>query len=361
MTDPAPGRERAWLTRLAQLLGSSAVPSDRPVEADTHYGEVEDFILGGPRRYTKAQLVGESSIDTDFADRLWRSLGFAEVADDEVVFTDGDREAVAALEKLREAGLVPGEVEEAMSRAVGQAMAGLADWQIEMLYQIVDYGHSPVGDDEIVELGERIIPMLEQVQVYVWRRHLAAAAGRLVTAHPSQDETRTLAVGFADLVGFSRATRRSSPADLTQLIEGFQRITNDVVAEHRGRVVKTVGDEVLFVADHADDGALIALDLLEQLAANESLPQLRIGLALGDVVTRFGDVFGEAVNIASRLTTHARPGRILVDRNLAAALEADRQFQLRVRRPLTVRGYRHLHTWGLTRSRARPPSTPGET
>jgi adenylate cyclase len=73
-------------------------------------------------------------------------------------------------------------------------------------------------------------------------------------------------------------------------------------------------------------------------------------LAVGDVVTRFGDVYGEAVNIAARLTTHARPGRILVDRNLAAALEHDSRFELRTRRPLAVRGYRHLQQWELARS-----------
>jgi len=349
VTERAAARERVWLGRFARLfaLGGSAEEHDGE---DAQYRRVEELIMGGPRRYSRSQLVAEIDMDRDALTTLWRSLGFAEVPEDEVVFTDGDRDALALLEKLRSAGLIPDDVEAAVARSVGQAMAGLADWQIEMLYQLVDYGHRGVDEREMLDIAERVIPLLENMQGYVWRRHLAAASSRLLTAMPGESETRTLTVGFADLVGFTRASRRLTPTELTALLEEFQDVATDVVASHRGRVVKTVGDEVLFVADEPADGVEIALLLVERLAASATLPQLRIGLAVGDVVTRFGDVYGEAVNIASRLTTHARPGRILVDRNLAAVLEHDDRFQLRSRRPLAVRGYRHLQQWELSRA-----------
>jgi adenylate cyclase len=349
VTDHAPARERVWLGRFTRLFDLGTTPEERTDE-DAQHRRVEELIMGGPRRYTRAQLLDESGMDRDLMIQLWRSLGFAEVPDDEVVFTEGDRDALSQLELLRKAGLVPVDVEDAVARSVGQAMAGLADWQIEMLYQLVDYGHRGVDEREMMEVTERVIPLLEEMQGYVWRRHLAAAAGRLLAAAPGASETHTLTVGFADLVGFTRATRRLNPTDLTKLIEDFQGVAADVVATCRGRVVKTVGDEVLFVADSAPDGVEIALQLVERLAATASLPELRIGLAVGEVVTRFGDVYGEAVNIAARLTAHARPGRILVDRNLAAVLEHDSHFQLWARRPLAVRGYRHLQQWELTRA-----------
>jgi adenylate cyclase len=349
VTDHAPARERVWLGRLGRLLDLGASPEVRQ-DDDARHRQFEELILGGPRRYTRAQLLAESGMDPDLMIQLWRSLGFAEVPDDEVVFTEGDRDALSQLELLRQAGLLPVAVEDAVARSVGQAMAGLADWQIEMLYQLFDYGHRTVDEREMMEITERVIPLLEQMQGYVWRRHLAAAAGRVLAATPGESETQTLTVGFADLVGFTRATRRLSPTDLTKLIGDFQGVATDVVATCRGRVVKTVGDEVLFVADAAPDCVEIALQLVERLAATPSLPELRIGLAVGEVVTRFGDVYGEAVNIAARLTAHARPGRILVDRNLAAALEHDSRFQLHSRRPLAVRGYRHLQQWELTRA-----------
>lgn len=354
MTRIAPRRgQAAWLRRLARVFGAGS-PASKPADQHIRYHEVEEVILGGPRRYTRGQLIAGTELSAERAVRLWRSLGFAEVDDDEVVFTDGDREALKQLEQLRSAGLVSADVEEAIARSVGQAMAGLADWQIEMLYQLVAHQHDQLSDGHVLELGNRVLPLLEQMQNHVWRRHLAAAAGRLLASEPDESETRTLTIGFADLVGFTRATRRLSPSELTELIEDFQGIATGVVATCFGRVVKTVGDEVLFVADQPSDGAEIALELLDRLAEAPTLPDLRIGLALGPVVTRFGDVYGEAVNIAARLTTHARPGTTLVDRNLAAALEHDERCQLRARRPLAVRGYRHLHTWSLSRAGKQP-------
>jgi adenylate cyclase len=350
MSDAGTEHDHAWLTRLTRLARLfEAAKHETDGDGEVTDGRVEELILGGPRRYTLDGLLAGTGMDPDLAARLWRSMGFAVVADDEVVFTDGDLDALRQLEQLRAAGIVPVDIQEAVTRTVGQAMAGLADWQVEMLYQMLDSGPADVDEGQILELGSRVLPLLQKMQNYVWRRHLAAAAGRLLTTMPEESENRTLVIGFADMVGFTRTTRRLTPVELTTLIDRFQAVTTEVVGAHHGRVVKTVGDEVLFVTEQAADGAEIALGLLEKLDDGETLPELRIGLAIGPVVTRFGDVYGEVVNIASRLTTHARPGRILVDRNLASELEHDDRYRIRHRRPLSVRGYRHLQPFGLTR------------
>jgi adenylate cyclase len=347
---PASG-DRSWLAGVARLIGGARGEADSD-DQDARYRRVEELILGGPRRYTRMQLIAETGMPRELAVRLWRSLGFADVDDDAVVFTDSDRDAVHQLDRLRSAGLFPTDAEDAISRSIGQAMAGLADWQVGMLYQLVNDEDAALDRRQVPTVVRHLLPLLEQMQTYVWRRHLAAAAGRLHHSVPDESETRELAVGFADLVGFTSATRRLGRAELTELIEDFQGLTAEVVATGRGRVVKTVGDEVLFVADQPDGGAEIALHLLERLTESGTLPDVRIGLAVGPVVTRFGDVYGEAVNIAARLTAHARRGAILADRNLADALRDDARFRLRTRRPLAVRGYRHLHAWGLTRGPA---------
>jgi adenylate cyclase len=108
-----------------------------------------------------------------------------------------------------------------------------------------------------------------------------------------------------------------------------------------------LGDEVLFVADSPADGAEIALTLVAGPPAEEEMPRLRAGLAWGRVLSRFGDVYGPVVNIASRLTSAARPGTALVDRDLATALRDDPRYLLRPRRPISVRGYPHLRPWAL--------------
>lgn len=348
--DPAGQGKRgdgpAWLVRLARMFGALRPEHDELAQRD----EVERRILGGPRKYNLEQLLSETGMDPDTATRLWRSMGFAAVEPDSVVFTDGDRRALTEVQTLRSELLVPMEVQEAVTRTIGQAMAGLADWQIEMLYQLIESGAAGVGEDQVIDFGSRILPLVQRMQTYIWRRHLAAATGRLLRHGPDDSDTRELTIGFADMVGFTRATRRMTPLELTRLIESFQSVAAEAVSECHGRVVKTVGDEVLFCTEHPQDGAEIALRLIERLAELDSLPELRIGLALGPVVTRFGDVYGEVVNIAARLTTHARPGRILVDRNFALALDGHQDYRLRQRRPLSVRGYRHLTPWGLTRA-----------
>ena len=114
-------------------------------------------------------------------------------------------------------------------------------------------------------------------------------------------------------------------------------------------MVKTVGDEVLFVVDDPRDAAEIAVLLTEPGRRGQGLPALRVGLAEGRVLSRFGDVYGPVVNLAARLTSLARPGTALVDRELAAALRGAGGYRLQARRPSAVRGYHHLRSWSISR------------
>jgi adenylate cyclase len=114
--------------------------------------------------------------------------------------------------------------------------------------------------------------------------------------------------------------------------------------------VKTIGDEVLFEAKDPGTAAEIALELLEAAETDPNLPALRAGLAHGEVVSRLGDVYGSTVNIASRLTSIARPGWVLVDREMHEALADDERFRLRPRRPESVRGFHRLYSWRLRRA-----------
>ena len=127
-------------------------------------------------------------------------------------------------------------------------------------------------------------------------------------------------------------------------------MSTEVVGSHGGRIVKTIGDEILFVADTPAAGAEIAVRLQEIAGGDERLPPLRIGLAAGPVVSRLGDVYGSTVNIASRLTSICRPGWVLVDRVMAEELRGEPAYSLKPRRPESVRGYHHLRQWRLRRT-----------
>ncbi len=130
-----------------------------------------------------------------------------------------------------------------------------------------------------------------------------------------------LAVGFADLVGFTRLSRRLEEEELGELVESFENTCSDLIAGYGGRVVKTLGDEILYVSEDPATAAEIALSLVETLAKEDSIPELRVGMAFGAVTSRMGDVFGTTVNLASRLTSIAPKDAVLVDGEFAAALE----------------------------------------
>ena len=268
-----------------------------------------------------------------------------------MVFTDRDLGAVRLMSSLTDAGVLAPDVREAVARAVAQSMSRLAEWQVGMLKRLIEAAGENLTPQQSLQVAASVLPALEELQTYVWRRHLAATVGRLLVASDDgHDGTEQLVVGFADMVGFTRTTRQRSTAELSELIERFGSCTTDVIADGRGRIIKTVGDEVLFVADHVDEGAAIALALQERVRTEPALPELRIGLAAGPVLVRYGDVYGEVVNIAARLTSHARPDSVLVDQELAEALGGDARFTVRPLRPVAVRGYRHLRPWLLTHS-----------
>ncbi|MCW0215641.1 MAG: adenylate/guanylate cyclase domain-containing protein [Pseudonocardia sp.] len=344
-----------WLDDLGELLDAAQRGEVRRVdESGSLTSALEEIVLGAPREYTRAAVVDRAGLPAEEGHRLWRALGFPEVDESAVLFTERDIEAAAELRQLTEAGVLAPDEREAVARAVAQAMSRLAEWQVGMLARIVADRADTLTPQQSLELAAGLLPRLEHLQSYIWRRHMAATVSRFTVGRdtsPDTSPTWPLAVGFADMVGFTRTTRRRSTAELGEMIERFSSTTTDVIAAGLGRIVKTVGDEVLYVADDPGAAAAIALALRERVDAEPSLPALRIGVAYGEVLVRYGDVYGEVVNIAARLTSHARPDSVLVDREMAAALREDPRFRIRPLTPLQVRGYRHLHPFLLTASR----------
>ena len=158
-------------------------------------------------------------------------------------------------------------------------------------------------------------------------------------------------VGFADIVGYTSLTRQLGARELSDLLERFESASTSVIGRHQGWVVKTVGDEVMFAVESPADAAEIALQLREQVLPDETDPELRVGLAMGPVLVRFGDLYGSVVNTAARLTGSARPGTVLIDEALAHELADAPGYYLKQLRPRRVRGIRRLEQFVLRRDR----------
>ncbi|MCB0871658.1 MAG: adenylate/guanylate cyclase domain-containing protein, partial [Solirubrobacterales bacterium] len=196
---------------------------------------------------------------------------------------------------------------------------------------------------------DNVIPQVEAVQAYAWRRHLLNAASRFLISPEYAEESAPMAVGFADIVGYTRQSRSLRTNELTRLVDDFEAESLSIITELRGRIVKTIGDEVMYAADDPADAVEIALQLAERHEHDESFPELRVGVAWGDVVAHWGDVFGPSVNVAARLTSLARPGKVLIDRELADSVRDNPGYILRRLRRTSVKGYRRLEPWSVRR------------
>ncbi len=313
---------------------------------------LERLLLDGPRRYTRLQVAEMSGMAPERTQRLWRALGFPDAADDDPAFTDADIKALNVLSTLIDSGFVGPETEASIARAMGQSLSRLADWQTDMLADaltrdaVSGSGHGATAE-EAVAAARALLPRLREVQDYVWRRHLAANADRLLAAVGPGDR-RELAVGFADLVGYTSRSRGMGGRELGAMIEDFESTAAEVIARHSGRVVKTVGDGVLFTAGSGVAAVEIGLQLPEAWEA-EDRPPLRTGVAFGPVLTRLGDIYSPVVNLASRLTSLARPSTVLVDRELAQQLRGNAAYRVRPLKRVSVRGYDHLQPWLVRR------------
>lgn len=124
------------------------------------------------------------------------------------------------------------------------------------------------------------------------------------------DAQPLLAVGFVDLVGFTRASSGLDTVAFSRILDRFESLAWDEVTEAGGRLVKLIGDEAMFVCPPivADCG-------------RGELPPARAGIAAGQLIVRGGDHFGSVVNLASRLVDVADAGTVAVDQRYRALLQ----------------------------------------
>ncbi|GAB7007536.1 adenylate/guanylate cyclase domain-containing protein [Nocardioides sp. AN3] len=299
-------------------------------------------------------MADAAGVPVELANELWRLLGFPLSDEDEAAFTEADVAALRRTAHLVSLGILSPDRQAALVRTWGRSFARLAEWQTALLAELA---LERPGDtvDELATLAAGVVPDLEALQSYVWRRHAASAATRLLATEVGA-ETGTeagvaaMAVCFVDIVGYTSRSRSLTEAELVAWIEGFEDACALLVVDHGGRVIKTLGDAVLFVCDDPVAAAEVALAVTERGQDPEDpFPSVRAGLAYGDVVPRLGDVFGPTVNIASRLTSVARPGTVVVDEAAADVLTGGYSL-VRLRRT-SVKGYSRLQPFALRRVR----------
>jgi adenylate cyclase len=310
--------------------------------------DIEETLLGGPLRYTRKDVEALSGVPDAYARRIWQALGFPIPPDDEVAFTDGDVTALREINEVLGHDLVDEDTVLQLVRAVGQTMGRLASWLGDVWLQRLSVlpSDQPVTPDLVtaaLAATEELRPAFERLLLHGWRRQLTAAGMRAaaVTAAAPSDPAAGLAhlaVGFADVVSFTRLSRSLDAAALAAFVERFESAATEIVADLGGRVVKTLGDEVLFVATDPAAAAEIGLRVAERFNEDPEVPKVRVGLAYGEVIQRLGDVFGTPVNLAARLTATAHPGTVLIDGEMASALPEGGRYDISSLRSRPLQG-----------------------
>lgn len=312
---------------------------------------MEVYLLGEEPSLTRVEVAERAGVPLELAVTLWHQLGFPHRGDDDIAFTASDVEALRMSADLVEIGILPAESQAALVRTWGRSYARLAEWQTTLLAGLAVEGGDPAT--ALTELATDVLPRVEALQTYVWRRHLAGAAQHLLqdTSTLTQAESR-LSVCFVDIVGYTTQSRSLDGAELVAWVDHFEQGTTTLVVDHAGHVIKTIGDEVLFTVADPAAAVSIALTLTERGAdPDDPFPAVRAGIAHGAVVRRLGDVFGSTVNAASRLTSAARPGTVLVDAGVHEVLtdaesdDDESAWRWRRLRRVSAKGFDHLEAW----------------
>ncbi len=329
------------------------------------------LLVPAQRHYTQVEVAEMTGMDLDLARRFWRALGFADVALEDRMFTDLDVEALVILRSMMDLGVTDVDTSLQFARVIGSSMARIAEAEVSPSVRGMALGAGAgtgpgAGDtveaaDRFAELADQSLPAMARLLEFVWRRHVQAAVRRamLLRSRSHSGTLPVLAVGFADMVGFTTLSQQLSEEELAAVVGRFEEVAHDTVTAGGGRVVKMIGDEAMFVADSALAAARIGLALAEAYADDDLLSDVRVALAVGPVLVQDGDFYGPVVNLASRMVNMAAPGAVIVTDELHAALTGDGapgpdEFEFGLLRPRRVKDLGRIQLWVLHRPGTEP-------
>jgi class 3 adenylate cyclase len=241
-------------------------------------------------------------------------------------------------------------------RVVGASIARIADAASSIFFASVAprLADDPVGTRslEANDLSAAMVSQVGHTFEVLLRHHLIAASRIGETPAAEGVDTRTLGVGFVDMSGSTALAQQLDLGTLSRLISDFEATTGEIVSSCGGRVVKFIGDAVMFVADDAAKACRIAVDVFDECDRHEMIPPLRCGLAYGQVAAQSGDCFGPVVNLAARLAAVAEDDSILVSEDVCASLSHPEDgFRFEARGAVSLKGFdRPEPVWVLART-----------
>jgi adenylate cyclase len=314
--------ERLALLRYLAADGVSLAELRRTTDSGTLMFLPAERVIGGRARYTAAEIAQRGEVAEDFLIAVRRAMGLPIAAPEEAVYTEADLEAVRMSHVAHAAGISDEEILDLM-RTLGRGLAQAAETMRTLTLRLVL--EPGVSEHDLArryaDAASQLSPMLGPLVTNLLNLHLRqmAQSEALSAAERSGGQlagSREIAVCFADLVGFTRLGEEVPPDELAHKAVRLEALTSEVI-DAPVRLIKTIGDAAMLTSLEPEpllDAALSLLDAAE--AEGDDFPQLRAGIAIGPALSRAGDWFGRPVNLASRITSLARPGSLLAEREV---------------------------------------------
>ncbi len=323
------GEAREARRELLERLADEGVPLEELREA-VEGGRLtllpaERALMGDGPRYSPREVAEIAEVDLDLLQRATAALGIPYTDPDERSLTEAELEEARRIKAYCDAGL-PEEGIVQVARTIGMGTARIAEANRELIVRTL----MQPGDTErdlalrFAAAAEHMLPVFEPTLAYAFRAHMLEQIRRDVIgaadlASGGVAGTAEVAVCFADLVGFTKLGEQIETEELGLVAARLDELAT-VVAEPPVRLVKLIGDAAMLVSTDAAAMVDAALQMVEAADdEGEDFPRLRAGVAYGSALVRSGDYYGRPVNLASRLTTIAKPGSVLVE---ATAKEA---------------------------------------
>lgn len=312
----ADARRRAPLIEYLDGLGFTA---EQMVDAERRgrlFGLAGDVLQwSGPPEYslrTTAETLGLPVADVE---RAWAALGLTASGPDVAALSRADVDGLRTWAEMRVT--LGDEAATGLLRVIGSGMARLSEAISSTIRTgtpdiVLGYSHDELATARTYRAAAGFIPRIGAMIDAVHRHHLMNTRTYFENVVRGGSPSVVCGIGFADLSGFTSLTQMLTTTELTNLLNEFSAAASDVVHADRGRVVKFIGDAVMWVSSSPEQLVQAAVDLVGHPRARQAHLQVRAGLDFGTVLAIGGDYFGNAVNLAARLVQAAEPGQVLV-------------------------------------------------
>jgi adenylate cyclase len=314
------------IAQVARLVGSGTLSLDLLDGAISR-------VFAAQSDTTFAELSARTGIPVETLLGLRVATGGVAAVPSDLVREDELR-IVPLVEFQVEMGFQPQAIERAL-RVYGESLRRIAEaeaewWRSQIQEPMLAAGR---GAGELVRRAgetspglsdasdEAVMAIYHAQQMQVWSVNIVnGIAAALEHAGLYERTEQEPAMCFLDVTGYTQLTQERGDAAAAAIVERLNHIVQRIAVQHGGRPVKWLGDGVMLYFPQPYRAVRAALEMVAELAV-AGLPPAHVGLDSGPIIVQQGDYYGQTVNLAARIGEYARPGEVLVTREVADAAD----------------------------------------